>query len=371
MKPISMLDLPALHAGIRDELLEALTRVVDGGRYALGKEVEGLEREVAAYCGARFAVGCGSGSDALYLALRAVGVKAGDAVLTTPFTFFATAGSITRVGARPVFVDINPLTFNIEPAACAEALRKTQGIRAIIPVHLYGGAADLEPILALASEHGCPVIEDGAQSIGAEYNGRRVNALGAAGCISFFPSKNLGAMGEAGMVTTNDEALASQLSLLRVHGSREQYEHEVVGVNSRLDAMQAALLRVKLRWLDEWTAARQRSADIYREGLASDGPVCLPQPAPYQTRHVWHQFVIRCQNRDPLQDHLRRNGVGCEVYYPIPLHLQPCYRDLGYREGDFPEAERAVREVLALPVHATLERGDIERVCDLIRAFYR
>ncbi|MCP5113571.1 MAG: DegT/DnrJ/EryC1/StrS family aminotransferase [bacterium] len=366
-----LLNLPALHAEIRDELVATLTRVADSGWYVLGEEVLELEREIARYSGARFGVGCASGSDAVYLALRAVGVGAGDSVVTTPFTFFATAGSITLLGARPLFADIDPLTFNIDPESLAEVLRKTGGARAIIPVHLYGGSADLDPILQLASEYGCPVVEDGAQAIGAEYKGRRVNALGAVGCISFFPSKNLGAFGQGGMVTTNDEGLASDLAMRRVHGSRDKYHHEMVGVNSRLDTLQAALLRVKLRRLDSWTEARQRNAGLYCDLLGADGAVGLPRPAAYQTRHIWNQFVIRCAERDRLREHLKAGGVASEVYYPVPLHLQRCYQNLGYREGAFPEAEKAAREVLALPVDPTLEREDIERVCHLIRSFYR
>jgi len=369
VKKIALLDLPAQHAAIREELAATLLRVLDGGRYVLGEEVEALEREIAAYSGARFAVGCASGSDALYLALRAAGVGAGDRVITTPFTFFATAGSISRLSAIPVFADIEERTFNLDATAVAEALQRHEGARAILPVHLYGGSADMDPIMALAAGHGCTVVEDGAQSIGAEYKGRRVNALGEVGCLSFFPTKNLGGLGDGGMLLTNREELAGTLRLLRVHGGADKYTHEMIGVNSRLDALQAAVLRVKLRHLEEWTSRRQENAALYHELLGGTTEVNLPQPAAYQTRHVWNQFVIRYRNRDGLREHLAENGVASEIYYPLPLHLQPCFRDLGYREGELPKAEKAAREVLALPVHPALDREEIERTCELIRSF--
>jgi dTDP-4-amino-4,6-dideoxygalactose transaminase len=371
VSPIPLLDLEALHREIRDELVETLIRVADSGRYVLGEEVSRLEEAVAAYCGARFAVGCASGSDALYLALRALGIGPGDRVVTAPFTFFATAGAISRAGATPVFADIEAHTFNLDPGSLAEVLRREPHVRAVIAVHLYGGSADMAPILGEARRHGCAVIEDGAQAIGAEYAGRRVNGLGDAGCLSFFPSKNLGALGDAGMVLTNDAAVAETIALLRVHGSKDKYRHDAIGVNSRLDALQAAILRTKLKHLDEWTARRQRNARLYWELLGgANAPVVLPQPASYQTRHVFNQYVIRCPRRDELKDFLAAHGVGSEVYYPIPLHLQPCYRNLGYERGAFPESERAAAEVLALPVHPALARTDIERVAELIRAFY-
>ena len=367
MKPIPLLDLEALHREIRDELLATLIRVADSGRYVLGAEVSELEEAVASYCQARFAVGCASGSDAVYLALRALGAGPGDRILTSPFTFFATAGAISRAGATPVFADIDPCTFNLNPELLPDRL---DGVRAVIPVHLYGGSADIDPVLAEARRHGCAVIEDGAQAIGAEYKRRRVNGLGDAGCLSFFPSKNLGALGDAGMVLTNDAGVADAVATLRVHGSKDKYRHEAIGVNSRLDALQAALLRTKLNHLDSWTERRQRNAALYREILGGDSPVVLPQPALYQTRHVFNPFVIRCRRRNELRTYLSENGVGTEIYYPVPLHLQPCYQGLGYQRGDLPESERAAAEVLALPVHPTLSPGEIERVCDLIRSFY-
>jgi dTDP-4-amino-4,6-dideoxygalactose transaminase len=366
---VPLLDLPAQHASLREELAVALLRVLDSGRYVLGEEVERLEIEVAAYCGARFAVGCASGSDAILLALQAAGATAGDRVITTPFTFFSTASAITRLGATPVFSDIEKDTFNLDPDKLADTLRRHEGVRALLPVHLYGGSADMDPILALARDHGCRVIGDAAQAIGAEYKGRPVNTWGDVGCLSFFPTKNLGGLGDGGMLLTDDEGLAGSLRLLRIHGSRDKYRHEVVGINSRLDALQAAVLRVKLRQLDEWTACRQRNAATYQELLADAPHVVLPKPEAYQTRHVWNQFVIRHPERDRLRQHLSENGIGVEVYYPLPLHLQPCFRDLGFREGELPAAEKAAREVLALPVHPALERSQIERVCELIRSF--
>jgi len=371
VKRIRLLDLPALHAPIRDRLHQTLAEVIDSGQFILGPQVEQLEIEIARYCNARFAIGCGSGSDALYLTLRALGIGQGDRVITTPFTFFATAGAISRTGARPVFADVDPQTLNLDPASLLAAIRSSGRPSAVIVVHLYGGAADLDPIRDLCREAGCALIEDAAQAIGAEYKGTRVGSLGDAGCLSFFPSKNLGAMGEAGMVLTNDPQLADTVRLLRVHGSRDRYIHEMVGTNSRLDALQAAVLRIKLQYLDQWTRMRQRNASLYTESLARSGaPVKLPRPAPYQTRHVFHQYVIRCPERDSLREFLEARGIETAVYYPVPLHLQPCYRDLGYSEGDFPIAEQAARQVLALPVHPCLAPEDIEYVVAAIHEFY-
>jgi dTDP-4-amino-4,6-dideoxygalactose transaminase len=369
LRSIPLLDLAPQNGPLREEILAALLRVIDSNRFILGGDVEALEREVAAYLRVPHAVGCASGSDALFLALLACGIGSGDEVLVPPFTFFATAGAVTRVGATPVFADIDPLTFNLDPRKAREAADRHPRIKALIPVHLFGGAADMDPLIALARERGWAVIEDGAQSIGAEYNGRRVMSLGDIGCLSFFPSKNLGAFGDAGMLTALDPEIARRLSALRVHGSFEKYRHEWAGVNSRLDTLQAAVLRVKLPRLDEWTEGRQRNAALLTallEGL----PVTPPRPAPYQTRHVFNQYVIRAPRRDELKQFLASRGVGTEIYYPVPLHLQPCYRGLGIGEGALPESERAAREVLALPVHAGLQPGDVEYVAEQIRAFY-
>ncbi len=367
-KAIPLLDLQALHAELRDELLAAITRVVDSQRFVQGDDVRALEAEIAAYCGSRFAVNCANGSDALYLALLALGIGPGELVATTPYSFFATAGSISRTGARPVFVDIDPVTFNIDPAKLAETLARKPGIKAVIPVHLFGGFADMDPIVAAARAHGCAVIEDGAQSIGAEYKGRRA-CFGDINCISFYPTKNLGAFGDAGMVTTDSDHLRERVAIFREHGGATKYRHDWIGINSRLDTIQAAILRVKLPHLDTWSEGRRRNAALYREHLAGV-PVICPQEAPYQTRHIYNQFVIRTGRRDELKNYLRENGVGTDIYYPIPLHLQPCYQDLGYREGDLPISERAALESLALPIHSELAADDIAYICETIREFF-
>jgi dTDP-4-amino-4,6-dideoxygalactose transaminase len=364
--------LNALHAPLRDELIAELTRVVDSQKFIMGEDVAQLEQLVAGYSGTKFAIGCGSGSDALFLALLTAGVGPGDRVLTTPYTFFATAGAISRTGARPVFVDIDPVTFNMEAGQAAAALDRDPSIKAMIPVHLFGACADMDPILEAARKHGCLVIEDGAQAIGSEYKGCKAQSIGDMGCISFFPSKNLGGFGDGGMITTNREDLAAKLKALRVHGSRKKYYHDFVGINSRLDTMQAAVLKVKFRYLDSWTAGRQQNADLYRRLLKGSGAaIVLPVPEAYQTRHVYNQFVIRCAERDRLQSWLQENGVSTEVYYPLPLHLQPCYGDLGYREGDFPESEKAAKDSLALPIHSALSGDDVAYICELVVDFYR
>ena len=368
-RKVPLLDLGALHQPIRDEVLEAIRRVVDSNAFILGEDVRQLEKSIAAYCHVRYAVGCGSGSDALLLAMMAAGVEPGDAVLTTPFTFFATAGSIVLAGATPVFVDIDPATYNIDPQALAETIRRIPKAKAVMPVHLYGGCADMDPILEIARSRDCVVIEDGAQAIGAEYQGRRAQSMGDIGCLSFYPTKNLGAFGEGGMVLTRDERLAQKLAALRVHGAHQKYFHQWVGLNSRLDTLQAAILRVKLQYLDAETAGRQKNAARYRANLAGL-PIGLPQPACYQTRHIYNQFVIRAPDRGRLKAHLDENGVGTDIYYPLSLHQQECFRDLGYRAGDFPESEKAAREVLALPIHSALAQEDVDYVCAQIRAFY-
>lgn len=370
-KRVPLLDLEAQHRPLRVELLKAMTRVVDSQHFIMGAEVKQLEKEIAACTGVSHGVACASGSDALYLALMAAGVGPGDVVLTTPFSFFATAGSISRTGAVPAFVDIQPDTFNLDPAALAEAVKAHPRVKAILPVHLFGACADMDPILKIAGACGAVVIEDGAQSIGAEYKGRKAQSMGDIGCISFFPSKNLGGFGDGGMVLTNNQALAEKMASLRLHGTTKKYYHAYLGTNSRLDTLQAAVLLVKLPYLDSWSAGRARNAQTYRGILGDAGlPIVLPVEAPYQTRHVYNQFVIRCPRRDELKAYLQQHGVGTEVYYPLSLHLQPCYSDLGYREGSMPESERASKEVLALPVHADLPDEDIVYVCDLIRSFY-
>lgn len=370
-KQIPLLDLQAQHERIREEVLAEVIRVIDSQRFILGEDVAKLEEEIAAYSQARFAVGCGSGTDALFLALLAVGIKPGDEVLTTPYSFFSTAGAIRLAGAVPVFVDIEASTFNMNMDLATAAIRERPRIKAVIPVHLFGGCADLDPLLAVTRERGIAVIEDAAQSIGSEYKGRRAGSIGEVGCFSFYPTKNLGGYGEGGMLTTNDPGLRERLAALRIHGSRRKYYHDWVGINSRLDTLQAAVLRVKLRHLDSWSDGRAANAAIYRESLAALGvPVTAPVPRPYQTRHIYNQFAILCRRRDELQAYLRENGIGSEVYYPLPLHRQACFADLGYRMGDFPVSERLADESLALPIHPELFRSDIEQVCRTIQAFY-
>ncbi|HTP30806.1 MAG TPA: DegT/DnrJ/EryC1/StrS family aminotransferase, partial [Candidatus Acidoferrales bacterium] len=366
-----LLDLQAQHKHIREEVLAEIVRVVDSQKFILGEDVKKLEGEIASYCQAKYAIGCASGSDALILALMALDIRTGDEVLTTPYTFFATAGAISRVGATPVFVDVDEETFNLNVELTKKTLATHTKVRAMIPVHLFGGCADMDSILEMAAERGIPVIEDAAQSIGSEYKGRRAGTMGQIGTFSFFPSKNLGCYGDGGIITTGDAALAERLAALRVHGGKKKYYHEWIGMNSRLDALQAAVLRVKLRYLDGWSEGRQKNAELYRTHLAKMAvPVKALQPAAYQTRHIYNQFVIQGERRDALQAHLKGQGIGTEVYYPIPLHLQPCYAFLGHKKGDFPVSERLAEQSLALPVHSELPAEDIEYVCETIRAFY-
>ncbi len=370
LRSVPLLDLRPIHEPIRAEILASLTRVVDSQRFILGEDVALLEQELAAYCQVEHAVTCGSGSDALFLALLAAGVRHGDRVATTPFTFFASAGAIVRAGAVPVFVDIDPATYNMDPRQLEESARRVPRIKAVMPVHLYGGAADMDPILDIARRREWKVIGDAAQSIGAEYKGRGVAAFGDVNCFSFFPTKNLGGMGEGGLLTTSDAATAKRLAGLRVHGSHVRYYHEEVGINSRLDTLQAAILRVKLKHLRAWTGQRQANARQYGELLGAGTPlVALPQPAVYQTGHVYNQFVVRCAQRDALRAYLTDHGVGSEVYYPLPLHQQSCFQDLGYLAGDFPISEKAAREVLALPVYPGLSRDDLTYVAELLTKF--
>lgn len=370
-RQVPLLDLRPQNEPLRAELEEAVARVFQSQHFILGPDNDEFEREMAAWLNVPHALGCANGSDAILLALMATGIGRGDEVAVPAFTFFATAGAVSRTGAKPVFVDIESGTFNLDPAALDEAARLHPRLKAVIPVHLFGGAADMDPIIATAARHGWSVIEDGAQSIGAAYKGKPCFGLGQMATLSFFPSKNLGAFGDAGMITTADDRLAEVVSALRVHGSREKYKHEWIGFNSRLDTLQAAILRVKLRHLDEWTAARQHNAARYQEILkAASLPITIPQAAPWQTRSVWNQFVIRAPRRDELKAHLAAAGIGSEIYYPIALHRQPCFLDLQYAEGSLPESERACREVLALPIHSGLNDGDIEYVCDGIAGFY-
>ncbi len=348
------LDLKAQFESIRNEVMEAVTRVLESQHFILGPEVSELEKEMRAMTGCSHAIGCASGSDALILALLALEIGRGDEVITTPFTFVASAGSIARVGAKPVFVDIEPDTFNISARAIEKAI--TTRTKAIMPVHLFGLCADMDEIYKIAAQHGIAVIEDAAQAIGARYQGRAAGSIGAIGCFSFFPSKNLGGAGDGGLVTTQDAALAERLQLLRVHGARNKYEYELLGMNSRLDAMQAAILRVKLRHLDQWAAGRRKNAGRYRElfhEFRLEASIKAPV-VPAGFTHVYNQFTIRVREREELREHLRSRGIPTEVYYPKPLHLQKAFAYLGHKQGDFPESETAGVEVLSLPIYPEL-----------------
>jgi len=359
---VPLLDLKGQYATIRDEVREALDRVIESQHFILGPEVEALEKEVAEYSQCRFAVGLSSGTDALLAALMAFNIGPGDEVLTTSYSFFATAGVIARLGATPVFVDIDPETFNIDPALITGAI--TARTRAIIPVHLYGQMADMDAILEIGRKHGFPIIEDAAQAIGAERNGRRAGSLGEMGCLSFFPSKNLGGFGDGGMAITNSAELADRLVMLRNHGFRTRYHNEILGGNFRLDAIQAAVLRVKLKYLDRWTEGRQRNAALYRE-LIRFAQLPVERPG---GRHIYNQFVIRSSKRDELIAHLKQNGIASEVYYPLPLHLQKCFSDLGYRKGSLPVSEQAAETTLALPIYPELTPEMIRHVASVINS---
>ncbi|MGD0652992.1 MAG: DegT/DnrJ/EryC1/StrS family aminotransferase [Thermoguttaceae bacterium] len=371
-KGVPLLDLGRQHHLILDELVAALRRVCQSGAFVLGPEVKNLEQAIAAYCRAKHAVGCASGSDALLLALLACGVGPGDEVILPSFTFFATASAATRLGAKPVFADIDPVTFNIDPVAVGRLM--TPATKAIIPVHLFGQCADMDAINRLADSAKTPVIEDAAQAIGAEWDGRRAGSLGAIGCISFYPTKNLGGAGDGGMLTTNDDALAERLRLLRQHGMSPRYYHKVVGINSRLDSFQAAVLNVKLPYLDQWTALRQANAVRYEElfiGAGLDRVLTLPK-ALANCRHVWNQYVIRVPDgrRDALRESLAKAKIGSEIYYPLGLHDQECFRYLGYKPGDLPETDRAAREVLALPIFPELTAEEQQLVVARIAGFF-
>lgn len=368
---VPLLDLTEQNARLRPEIEAALGRVLDTNAFILGGEVAALEKELAEYCGTKYTIGCASGSDALLLALMALDVGPGDEVITTPYSFFATVSAITRLGAVPVFVDIDPQTFNLDISQVEEKI--STKTKAIEPVHLYGQCAEMKPLREIAAKYGIAVVEDAAQAIGAEEDGVRSGAMSEIGCFSFYPSKNLGGMGDGGFMTTDDDALAERLLALRVHGSREKYYHKWVGLNSRLDGFQGAILRVKLPLLDGWSAARKSNADHYRELFATaglEGGILLPFERP-NCRHIYNQFVIRVpQNRDGLRSFLTQNGIGTDIYYPVPLHLQECFGYLDYRAGDFPESEKAARETLALPIFPELKPEQREYVVRKISEFF-
>jgi dTDP-4-amino-4,6-dideoxygalactose transaminase len=369
---VPLVDLHSLHRPIREEILEAVARCLERQSFILGEEVVELEEAIAAYCEVPFALGMSSGTDALLASLMAYGIGPGDEVVTTAFSFFATAGEISRLGATPVFVDIEEESFNVDPAGIEEKL--TERTRAIVPVHLYGQCANMSAILALADERGVVVIEDAAQAIGArDSEGRRAGSMGNVGAFSFYPSKNLGALGDAGMVVTREEGLFETLKRLRTHGASREYLHDIVGGNFRMDGFQAAALRVKLRYLDEWTRERRERARCYHalfagSSLLEEGKVRTPK-APGD--HVYHQYVIRAERRDELRAHLSQQGIATAIYYPVPLHLQPCFRDLGYVRGEFPAAEKAAGENLALPMFPALTEEQQALVVSAIDSFYR
>jgi dTDP-4-amino-4,6-dideoxygalactose transaminase len=369
--PVPLLDLQGQYRPLRGELLAAVTRVCDSQRFIGGPEVEGFEREIAERLGVHHAVGLSSGTDALLAALMALKVGPGDEVITPTFSFFATAGCVTRLGATPRLVDIDPLTYNIDSAAAVAAI--TPRTRVIIPVHLYGQCADMDPLLAEAERCGVTVLEDAAQAIGSTYKGRTAGSMGIAGCFSFFPSKNLGAFGDAGLLTTNDETLAHEVRLLRNHGAEPKYFHRRVGGNFRLDALQAAVLRVKLPHLDGWSARRRANADRYDRLFLESGAadrIALPVRHP-DCHHIFNQYVVRVPDRDAVRARLEAAGIGSEVYYPVPFHLQECFAPLGYRQGDFPVAEKASAETLALPIYSELTEAQQRDVVDAIVAALR
>jgi dTDP-4-amino-4,6-dideoxygalactose transaminase len=384
---VPLLDLKAQFAQIRAEVMPVIDQVCAGQHFILGEHVRALEEEIARYCGASSGIGVSSGTDALLLALMALDIGAGDEVITSPFTFFATAGTIARAGARPVFCDIDPATFNLSPPAVQAFIegrcsvkggqlinRATGGrIKALMPVHLYGQSADMDPLMAMARQYGLKVIEDAAQAIGSTYkNGKHAGTFGDVGCFSFFPSKNLGAFGDAGLCTTQDAELAERMRVLRVHGGKPKYYHALIGGNFRIDELQAAVLRVKLKYLDGWTQGRQRNAAFYDKSFAAagvGGKVRTPH-AVAGYRHIFNQYVIRVPKRDALRARLTECGIGTEIYYPVPLHQQQCFAYLGYKEGDFPQSESAALETLALPIYPELTETQLKHVVTSVAEFY-
>ena len=375
-------DLTRQFENLKEELMTAVYRVLASGRYILGPEVEAFEREVAEYLGAKHAIGVASGTDALWLSLKALGVGPGDLVLTSPFTFFATASAILNTGATPVFADIDPRTFNLDPEKVREALEglspvwqrlrlKPERVKVLLPVHLYGQSADMEPLLEIAREYNLKVIEDAAQAMGAKYKGQKVGTFGEFGCFSFFPTKNLGAFGDGGLVVTQDDELAEKVRMLRVHGSKPKYYHHLIGTNSRLDPLQAAMLRVKLSYLDRWIIARRNLASIYDSLLEKIEEIQIPYRIP-DSYHSFHQYTVRVLDglRDSLRSYLKEKGIGTGIYYPLPVHLQPVLKPFGYMEGDFPEAERACREVLSLPLWPEMTEDEARYVAQAIIDYF-
>lgn len=375
---IPLLDLKAHHEPLHKEIMDSIETAFKSQAFILGPDVVKLEERIATYCQTTHGIGVSSGTDALLLTLMAIGIGPGDEVITTPYSFFATAGAVVRLGARPVFVDIDPITFNIDPAKIDKVV--TSKTKALIPVHLYGQVADMRAILDLAQHHKFKVIEDAAQAIGAEYrDGQRAGSMGTMGCLSFFPSKNLGALGDGGMVVTNDADLAERMKILRVHGGKPKYHHKIIGGNFRLDTIQAAVLNVKLNYLDQWTKRRQENAQRYevlfqQSGLLDKEKVQIPatiyRESGVKHYHIYNQFVIRVEKRDQLMAHLKQKGIGTEVYYPVPFHLQECFSFLGYREGDFPESEKAAKDSLAIPIYPELAPNKQVEVVEAIKTFF-
>jgi dTDP-4-amino-4,6-dideoxygalactose transaminase len=386
---VPLLDLQAQYATIKDEVRKAVDEVLESQRFILGTHVGALEKEIAELCGVPYAIGVASGTDALLLALKALGVGPGDAVVTVPFTFFATAGVIVNLGARPVFVDIEESGFEMDPEKLSafierecsynpsahKLVHKASGscVKAILPVHLYGQCVDMDSILNIARDYGLPVVEDACQAIGATYKNYAAGAMGDLGCFSFFPSKNLGGAGDGGMVVASDEKLADRVRLLRTHGSHPKYYHSIVGFNSRLDELQAAILRVKLPYLQQWSAARRENASRYTKGFADAGLLSfIKTPATLPNRsHIFHQYIIRCRMRDELQSHLKARGIGTEIYYPVPLHEQECFRYLGYSAANLPQSSAAAKETLALPIYPELSEEQKRYVVSSIAEFYK
>ena len=376
---VPLLDLKAHHEPLHKEIMAALEQSFKSQAFILGPEVGKLEERVAAYCQSKYGIGVSSGTDALLIALMALRIGPGDEVITTPYSFFATAGAIVRLGAKPVLVDIDPITYNLNPSKIEQVV--TAKTRAIIPVHLYGQCADMGPIMDVAKRYNLGVIEDAAQAIGSEYrDGRRACSMGSIGCLSFFPSKNLGCLGDGGMVVTSDPELADRMRVLRVHGSKPKYYHKLIGGNFRLDTMQAAVLNVKLNYLDGWTMKRQGNAIRYENLFKNSGPVRtgrvqLPVPVYRESSakhyHIYNQFVLRVEQRDALLTHLKEKGIGSEIYYPVPFHQQECFRYLGHKDGDFPESERAAKETIAIPIFPELTEDQQGEVVEAVAGFYR
>lgn len=370
MMRVKMLDLSEQYQSMRKEMLDTIDQVLSSSRYILGDHVKKLEQDVAAYSNASFGIGVGNGSDAIHIALQAAGISEGDEVITVPFTFFATAGSIVRAGAKPVFVDIDPVTFNIDPTKIEEAI--TEKTKAIVPVHLYGQMADMEQIKEIAERYNLVIIEDAAQAIGATYKEKKPGELGTAATYSFFPTKNLGAYGDGGMIVTSDEEVAENCRVIRVHGSKPKYYHHVLGYNSRLDELQAAILNVKFKKLEEFSENRRKKATFYTNAINEQVSEYVQTPVEKEGNyHVYHQYTLRVEKRDELKEFLKENGIDSMIYYPLPLHIQPVFKELGYKEGDFPNSEQAAQEALSLPMYPELKDEEQAYVVEKIVKFYK